>query len=555
MAEARIEDQATEPSPGRRCTGRELKSFLEAGTAWLEAHAANINALNVFPVPDGDTGTNMVLTMHAALEEIKAVPDDSAAAVAHATAHGALMGARGNSGVILSQLFRGLASGLDGKAQFDGADFAAAFNEASITAYKGVIKPVEGTILTVGREAAEAAQAVVEEGQVDFLPVLERVVAAAKDSVARTPLLLDVLRDAGVVDAGGQGLFVILEGGLKHMRGEPVEALEAVEEMALPVEGVTSEREKEWGYCTEFMIKGQDLNLEEVKERMIAWGDSVLVVGDEHTTKVHVHTFRPGEVIGYASSKGTLHDIKIDNMQDQHREYLVMAEEATPVPSAEEMSGIATVVVASGAGLRRVFESLGVGTIVPGGQTMNPSTQELLQAIEKAGSRDVIVLPNNGNVLLAAQKARELSQKNVVVVPSETIPQGISALLSLNYRADLEKNAQAMEKAAQSVQTAEVTRAIRSVKINGLEVEEGEIIGLLNGDLTASGKTVEEVVSQILEHMDAAQYEIITVYYGEDATQSQAQDLVRDMKEKYSEQEWEIIDGGQPHYSYIISAE
>lgn len=555
MAEDRIEDRATEPSPGRGCTGRELKSFLEAGTAWLEAHAASINALNVFPVPDGDTGTNMVLTMHAALEEIKAAPDDSAAAVAHATAHGALMGARGNSGVILSQLFRGLASGLDGKAQFDGADFAAALNEASITAYKGVIKPVEGTILTVGREAAEAAQALVEEGQVDFLPVLERVVAAAKDSVTRTPLLLDVLRDAGVVDAGGQGLFIILEGGLKHMRGEPVEALEAVEEMALPVEGVTSEREKEWGYCTEFMIKGQDLNLEEVKERMIAWGDSVLVVGDEHTTKVHVHTFRPGEVICYASSKGTLHDIKIDNMQDQHREYLVMAEEATPVPSAEEMSGIATVVVASGAGLRRVFESLGVGTIVPGGQTMNPSTQELLQAIEKAGSRDVIVLPNNGNVLLAAQKASELSQKNVVVVPSETIPQGISALLSFNYQADFEKNAQAMEKAAQSVQTAEVTRAIRSVKINGLEVEEGEIIGLLNGDLTASGKTVEEVVSQILEHMDAAQYEIITVYYGEDATQSQAEDLVRHMKEKYSEQEWEIIDGGQPHYWYIISAE
>ena len=555
MAEDTIEDRATEPSSGRGCTGRELKSFLEAGTAWLEAHAANINALNVFPVPDGDTGTNMVLTMHAALEEIKAAPDDSAAAVAHATAHGALMGARGNSGVILSQLFRGLASGLDGKAQFDGADFAAALNEASITAYKGVIKPVEGTILTVGREAAEAAQALVEEGQVDFLPVLERVVAAAKDSVARTPLLLDVLRDAGVVDAGGQGLFVILQGGLKHMRGEPLEALEVVEEMALPVEGVTSEREKQWGYCTEFMIKGQDLNLEEFKERMIAWGDSVLVVGDEHTTKVHVHTFRPGEVIGYASSKGTLHDIKIDNMQDQHREYLVIAEEATPVPSAEEMSGIATVVVASGAGLRRVFESLGVGTIVPGGQTMNPSTQELLQAIEKAGSRDVIVLPNNGNVLLAAQKASELSQKNVVVVPSETIPQGISALLSFNYQADFEKNAQAMEKAAQSVQTAEITRAIRSVKINGLEVEEGEIIGLLNGDLTASGKTIEEVVSQILEHMDAAQYEIITVYYGEDATQSQAEDLVRHMKEKYSEQEWEIIDGGQPHYWYIISAE
>jgi len=497
----------------------------------------------------------MVLTMRSALEEVKGVPDDSVAAVAHATAHGALMGARGNSGVILSQLLRGLASSLDNKAQFDGADFAAALSEASVTAYKGVIKPVEGTILTVGREAAEAAQVAVEDGQVDFLPVLERVVAAAKDSVARTPLLLDVLRDAGVVDAGGQGLYVILEGGLKQMRGESLEAPEAAEQMAVRVESVPTEGEQEWGYCTEFILRGQDLDLEEIKERMVAWGHSVLVVGDEDTTKVHLHTFRPGEVIGYASSKGTLHDIKIDNMQDQHREYLVMGEDATAAPTPEEMSGIATVVVVSGAGLREVFESLGAGTIVPGGQTMNPSTQELLQAIEKARTQNVIVLPNNSNVLLAARKAKDLSQKNVVVVPSETIPQGISALLSFNRQADLEKNAEVMENAARRVQTAEITRAIRSVKINGLEVEEGEIIGLLNGDLTASGKTIEKVVSQILEQMEAAEHEIITVYRGEGATQSQADDLISKMREKYPEQEWELINGGQPHYYYIISAE
>ncbi len=533
------------------CNGRELELLLQAGTAWLEKHASHINALNVFPVPDGDTGTNMVLTMQAALEEIRNSPDESAPAVAQATAHGALMGARGNSGVILSQLLRGIASGLNDKNKFDGADFAAALAEGSATAYKGVIKPVEGTILTVGREAADAAQAAVDEGVSDLLPVMERVVEGAKDSVARTPSLLSVLREAGVVDAGGQGLFVILEGALKYMRGEPMEKVDVTEPVPAAVEAAPAGGEMEWGYCTEFILQGEDLDLNEIQERVTGWGDSVLVVGDENTIKVHVHTFRPGEVIGFASSKGALHNIKIDNMQDQHREYLVMGEEA----AAEETNGIAIVAVVSGQGLQRVFTSLGVRTIVPGGQTMNPSTQELLEAIESTRQEDVIVLPNNDNVLLAAQKAEELSQKNVAVVPSETIPQGISALLSFNYQADLEKNAEAMEKATQAVQTAEITKAIRSVKYNSLEVEEGEIIGLLNGDLTAAGQTVEEVVSTMLEQMSAAEHEIITVYFGEDVTQPQAEDLVKKMQESYSDQEWEVIDGGQPHYYYIISGE
>ncbi len=537
------------------CNGREFKLLLHAATIWLEKQAASINALNVFPVPDGDTGTNMLLTMQAALEEIDTVPDDSAASVARAAAHGSLMGARGNSGVILSQLLRGLAAGLDNKPQFDGADFAAALTEGSTTAYKGVIKPVEGTILTVGREAAEAAQVAVDEGQRDFLQVMERVVAAARDSVARTPSLLDVLREAGVVDAGGQGLFAILEGGLRYMKGESVEIVETTEPITVPVDSTPAEREKEWGYCTEFILQGQGLGLVEIRERITAWGDSVMVVGDECTIKVHVHTFRPGEVISYASSKGTLHNIKIDNMQDQHQEYLVMEQDANAGPTAEEVSGIAIVAVVSGPGLQRVFNSLGVSSIVPGGQTMNPSTQELLRAIEAQRTTDVIVLPNNGNVLLAAQKAKELSQKNVVVVPSDSIPQGISALLAFNYQADLEKNATAMEKATQNIQTAEITRAIRSVKINSLEVEEGEIIGLLNGDLTASGSTIEEVVFQMLEQTKASEYEIITLYYGEGVTQSQAEDLVSEVQERYSEQELELINGGQPHYYYIISAE
>lgn len=552
MTAQKTEEMPAATSMSNSCTGQGLKLLLQAGTAWLEKHASHINALNVFPVPDGDTGTNMVLTMQAALEEIRASPDESASAVAQATAHGALMGARGNSGVILSQLLRGIASSLNGKNEFDGADFAAALAEGSATAYKGVIKPVEGTILTVGREAAEAAQSAVNDGVRELLPVMESVVAGARDSVARTPSLLRVLREAGVVDAGGQGLFVILEGALKYMRGEPMEDVELGEPVPAAVEVAPAEGDMEWGYCTEFILQGQELDVAEIRERIAGCGDSVLVVGDESTVKVHVHTFKPGDVIGYASSKGALHNIKIDNMQDQHREFLVMGDE---VVADEELDGVGIVAVASGQGLHRVFSSLGVQTIVPGGQTMNPSTQELLEAIESTNQKDVIVLPNNDNVLLAAQKAEELSQKNVMVVPSETIPQGISAMLSFNHQADLEKNAEAMEKATKTVQTAEITKAIRSVKYNSLEVEEGEIVGLLNGDLTASGETVPEVVSTMLEQMSAGEHEIITVYFGEDVTQSEAEDLVKRVRGKYSDQEWEIVDGGQPHYYYIISAE
>jgi DAK2 domain fusion protein YloV len=555
LSSEKVRDAAKSFRPGTWSDGRELKRLLQAGTVWLEKHAASINALNVFPVPDGDTGTNMLLTMQAALEEIDMTADDSAGEVARAAAHGALMGARGNSGVILSQLFRGVAGALDNKAQFDGTDWAVALAEGSTTAYKGVIKPVEGTILTVGREAAEAAQAAVQEGECDLLQVMERVVAAAKDSVARTPLLLSVLREAGVVDAGGQGLYVILDGALRYMRGESMEMVEAASAPMRPMGTAPKQEAMKWGYCTEFILRGQTMDFEEIRQRIAGWGDSVMVVGDENTIKVHVHTFRPGEVISYASSKGTLHSIKIDNMQDQHQEYLVMGEDAKPASTEAERSGIAIVAVVSGPGLEQVVNSLGVSAIVPGGQTMNPSTQELLQAIEAQEADDVIVLPNNDNVILAAQKAKELSRKNVAIVPSETIPQGISALLAFNYQASLEKNAAAMERATHDIQTAEITRAIRSVTINGLEVEEGEIIGLLNGDLVASGKTMDEVALKLLDRAEAPGHEIITVYYGEDVTQSQAEKLANTIRDRCPEQELELINGGQPHYHYIISAE
>lgn len=530
------------------CSGRGLRRALEASTVWLERHVEIINALNVYPVPDGDTGTNMLLTMRAALEELNSSPAQSASVVAHAVSYGSLMGARGNSGVILSQLFRGLARSLDKKETFTARELAQAMTEASATAYKGVIKPVEGTILTVAREAAEAAMAATEERN-DFLYVLERTVMEARHSVARTPSLLSVLAEAGVVDAGGQGLLVILEGALHFMRGDEVGELPTIEagvELEVPVE-------EEYGYETMFILKGEDLNVEEIREAIAAMGESVLVVGDSQAVKVHVHSMEPGKLLDYAAKLGTITQISVENLQEQYREFV--RGQAQPPPRAEELGDTAIVVVAPGEGLARVFESLGVSAVVPGGQSMNPSTQEILKAIEGLNVEKVIVLPNNSNVIMAARQARELSQKEVVVVPTTTIPQGISAVLAFNCQADLGTNAQVMEQAAHSVRTAEITTATRAAQINGVCVEEGEFIGLLDEELTASGGSLEEVVQEMLRQMQADEHEIITIYYGQDIAGAEAQKLTDEVLARYPDQEVELVDGGQPHYHYILSAE
>jgi len=535
--------------PELRCDGQDLKRMLATATAWLEKHAVAINALNVFPVPDGDTGTNMLLTMRAALEEIGNASQSSLGSIVQAAAYGALMGARGNSGVILSQLLRGIANSLDQKRTFGPLEFARAMVEASTMAYKGIIRPVEGTMLTVSKDAAQAAMAAAQEGE-NLLTVLERTVEEAKESVARTPTLLDVLREAGVVDAGGQGLFIILDGILRCLKGESIETKEPTE--MVPAE-LPEEAEMEWGYCTEFILQGKDLDLAEVREKIASFGDSALAVGDERTIKAHVHTFDPGQVLSYASGLGVLSNIKIDNMQEQHREFLVLGEEAAK--AAEEIEGIATVAVAWGNGLTRVFESLGVKSVVPGGQTMNPSTQELLEAAETLPAKEVIILPNNENIFLAAEQAQKLSSKQVVVVPTTTIPQGIGALLAFDKEADLETNAQNMEKAIAAIQTVEVTTAVRPAKINGIKIKKGQIIALLNGHLATSGEKIEEVVRETLEKLGADQYEIITLYHGEDTPLQAAESLADQIRRWYPEQEVECIEGGQPYYHYIISVE
>ena len=533
------------------CEGQGLKRLLKAGTAWLERHMEAVNSLNVFPVPDGDTGTNMLLTMQAALEEIANSPEPSVSAIAHAAAHGALMGARGNSGVILSQILRGAARDLDRKHEFNAADLASFMKEATTTAYKGVIKPVEGTILTVVREAAEAAVTVAAEEE-DLRLVLEKIVKAAKESVARTPSLLPVLAEAGVVDAGGQGLFIIMEGMLRYIRGETVEvdfALETAVDLHVP-------SEDEYGYDVQFIIQGQDMNLEEIRDTLAAMGESTLVVGDSTTIKVHIHTEEPGTPLNYGASIGSLSKIIVENMQEQYQEFILsQARPAVTSPvTSEEICGIATVVVAQGPGLVRVFESLGASAVVPGGQTMNPSTEELLKAAENLTDQ-VIILPNNSNIILAAQQAQKLSEKNIRVVPTKTMPQGVSALLAFNYQADLDTNARVMERAAGEVQTVEITTATRSVQLNGVKVKKGEVIGLLNDSLAVSGRSPEQVIEGVFRQMNVEEYEIITIYYGESVAQEEAEALAARISQDYPEQEIELVNGGQPHYLYIISAE
>jgi len=530
------------------CDGQGLKRLLAASLAWLERHSEAINALNVFPVPDGDTGTNMLLTMQSAYSEIADSPQDAVGEIAQAASYGALMGARGNSGVILSQILRGFARSLEKKQTFNTADFAAALTEASATAYKGVIKPVEGTILTVIREAADAAVGAAGDSD-DLRYMLEIITHHARESVARTPALLPVLREAGVVDAGGQGLFIILEGMNRYIRGESiVEAADLTRAVDLrlvaPEEG--------YGYDVQFIITGQNLDVDEIRANIDRMGECTLVVGDANTVKVHVHTPEPGNPLNYGANLGSLSRVIVENLQEQYQEFILGRAQPTVT---ERPCSIAIVAVASGAGLMRVMESLGACAVVPGGQSMNPSTEELLKAIEDTGSEEIILLPNNPNVILAAQQAQALSEKKVRVVPTKTVPQGISALLSFNYQADLETNVAGMERATGEIQTGEITIASRDVQINGLDIKEGQIIGLVNGELTTSARTIEEVARQILQQVHAEESEILTIYYGEGITAEEAETLGEMISAQYPDLEVEIVDGGQPYYPYILSIE
>jgi DAK2 domain fusion protein YloV len=536
--------------------GQVLREMFVAATGWLEKSAPDIDALNVFPVPDGDCGTNMLLTMRSSVEESYRAPDHSVSAVAQAMAKGALMGARGNSGVILSQIWRGLAQGLSGKECFNNVDLAEALQQASVIAYKGLSNPVEGTILTVIRDAASAAQDKASGDGNDCVSVLEAAVNAARESVANTPALLPALKEAGVVDAGGQGLYTLLEGALRYLKGEgeqmqfrkPQIIVSNIPLMPRLPQMIAADEEP-YGYCTEFMVKGKQLSTDSVRTRLSKKGQSLIVVGDDSTIRVHVHTLDPGNVVRYATSLGTLHQVSIRNMDEQHQDYLEMQKERMLAVD------IAVVAVVSGDGLADVFKSLGANAIVPGGQTMNPSTKELLQAVESVASDKVIILPNNKNIIPAANQAQSLTKKSISIVPTESIPQGVAALLAFDYEADLESNTQLMNKAKSQVKTLEITHAVRSTKIGRLKIRKKQPIGVLDGNLIAVGSNVTEVLNQVLAKLDLARVEVVTIYYGSETDSDEAEQFRATIQEQRPHLQVEVVRGGQPHYEYIISIE
>ncbi|HEY41684.1 MAG TPA: DAK2 domain-containing protein [Dehalococcoidia bacterium] len=537
-------------------TGQDFREMFACATAWLEKSAQDIDALNVFPVPDGDTGTNMLLTMHSSMEEAYRAPDNSTSAIAQAIAKGALMGARGNSGVILSQILRGLAQDMTDKETLTGADLADALEEASRMAYKGLSNPVEGTILTVIKDASAAARKLVNEGNTDLTAVMDVAVKSANESVANTPTLLPILKESGVVDAGGQGLYTLLEGALHYLRGEaeqiqfrkPQMVASSIPLTARPPEMIAAD-EIPFGYCTEFMLKGQKLKADKIRTKLEKKGESLIVVGDDSTVRIHIHTLDPGDVIHYAASLGTMHQVSIRNMDEQHRDFLEMQRDKAPAVD------MAIVAVVSGDGLAEVFTSLGVTAIVPGGQTMNPSTKDILRAIESSVSDKVIVLPNNKNIVLTAEQVKSLTNKSVEIVTTETIPQGVAALLAFDFEADLKTNARLMRQAIPAIKTVEITRAVRSTKINGMKIRRKQAIGLLNGELVAVGDSPTSALYDTLEKLDLDIQEIVTIYFGDETEQAEAEQASATIREKYPQLQVEVVKGGQPHYHYIVSVE
>ena len=536
--------------------GQQFREMFSASALWLEKSSADIDALNVFPVPDGDTGTNMMLTMRSAMDEAFRASDNSATEISVAMAKGALMGARGNSGVILAQIWRGLAKGLHKKESITADDFAAALKQASDVAYKGVSNPVEGTMLTVIRDAALAAEKSVDNGTEDIIELLDITVTAAAESVANTPKQLKALRDAGVVDAGGQGVYTILDGALRYLKGETEQMrlrkpqiIVSEISTANPIPQMSSIDEVPFGYCTEFLLKGEKLKPESIRKRLLTKGESLIVVGDENAVRIHVHTLTPGEVVNIATKLGTMHQVSIRNMDEQHQDFLELQKDR--IPSTDT----AVIAVAAGEGMAEVFGSIGAAGVIPGGQSMNPSTKDILQIVESAPSQKVIILPNNKNIIATANQVQGLTQKNVQVIPTKTIPQGVVALLAFDYEADFKTNAEIMEKALSSVKTIEITQAVKATKINGMKIRRKQPIGLLDGDLIAVGETNLDVINQLLAQLNMEKAEVLTIYHGEDAVLQEIDEISQAIAQVYPSLQLEVIRGGQPHYSYIISVE
>ncbi|MBA2874032.1 DAK2 domain-containing protein [Thermaerobacillus caldiproteolyticus] len=551
--------------------GRRFAEMVLKGAQHLANNAKAVDALNVFPVPDGDTGTNMNLSMTSGAKEVKNNPSDHIGKVGSALAKGLLMGARGNSGVILSQLFRGFAKAIETKKEINSIEFAAALEAGVVTAYKAVMKPVEGTILTVAKDAAKRA-AVVAKKEPDIAIVMEEVVKEAKASLQRTPELLPVLKEVGVVDSGGQGLVYVYEGFLAELKGEAVDDLKTA--AVSMQELINAEHHKsaqshmhtediEFGYCTEFMVRFEEEKLRQhpfsedaFRQDLSRFGDSLLVIADDELVKVHIHSEQPGEVLTYGQRYGSLLNIKIENMREQHANIVNEGHKSMqPAPAVKQKEQYGIVTISMGDGIRNLFKSIGAHAVIEGGQTMNPSTEDIVKAIESVNAETVFVLPNNKNIIMAAQQAASVVDNEVIVIPSKTVPQGMAAILAFNPTLSAEQNEKAMTAALSQVKTGQVTFAVRDTTIDGVTIEKDDYMGISDGKIVVSEKDKLSVTKQLINALIDEDSEIVTILYGEEATEEEVEAIITYVEETYPDVEVEVHNGGQPLYPFIFSVE
>ncbi|MES9682831.1 hypothetical protein CN514_01855 [Bacillus sp. AFS001701] len=559
----------------KRIDGKLFADMVIQGANNLTKNVKFVDSLNVFPVPDGDTGTNMNLSITSGSKEVKEKPNSHVGKVGQSFAKGLLMGARGNSGVILSQLFRGFSKSIETKDTISTIDFALALEAGVETAYKAVMKPIEGTILTVARETAKKA-VVIAKTHEEFIPFLEETIIEANASLNRTPDLLPVLKQVGVVDSGGQGLVLVYEGFLASLKGEEIslegaEATLSLEELVEAehrnVQSMLNTEDIVYGYCTEFMVRFEKdklnkhpFDIDTFRKELSAWGDSLLVVADDEIVKVHIHAEYPGEVFNLGQRFGSFLKLKAENMREQHTN-LLHEEVSNESPSKNESTqstekqefGIVT--VAMGSGIKALFESIGATVVIEGGQTMNPSTEDIVKAIEQCNAENVIVLPNNGNIVMAAEQAASVAECNVAVVTSKTVPQGMSALLSFNPTASLDENKSGMQDALKTVKTGQITYAVRDTEIDGVEITKDHFMGILESKIVTTDANQLDAAKKLLQNMIDEDSEILTILYGQEVSDEEISKLVEFAEESFDHLEVEVHNGNQPLYSYIFSIE
>ena len=547
-----------------KINGLVLAKMIDLGSKNLAKNAEKINSLNVFPVPDGDTGTNMNLSMSSGAKETAANVVENIGELGKSFSKGLLMGARGNSGVILSQLFRGMTQHIADKSEIDAKEFAAAIQNGVSIAYKAIIKPVEGTILTVAREAAEAGVKAAEN-TTSIIEVMDAIYLEAQESLKRTPELLPILKEVGVVDSGGQGLVCVYQGFVAALKGEEIEGLDTVETNVVDMKfeddhdmDFMSPEDIVYGFCTEFTVRldkdKKEFNEDKFREDMSKFGDSLLVISDSEYVKIHVHTETPGEVFNYGQQYGELIKIKSDNMREQHREVL-RKQEAKQASAPKEVKEQAMISISMGAGLSKVLKSMGVDYIVEGGQTMNPSTEDIMKAIKEVNAKNIYIFPNNKNIQLAAKQAAELAEENVFVIESKTAPQGLAAVMVFNSQLSPEENFANMQEVLSTVSTLEVTHAVRDTNIEGVEIKKDQFMGIKDGKIVVSDLSLNTVLEELLEKSLDEDKEIVTLYLGEDSTDEYTDFLEKLIEDKYPDVEVELVESRQPVYPYIIGLE